>query len=558
MRRTRTVVAATAVATLLALTVAPAAGQETPDADFAAEARAGGLLVSLAGDQLVDVGVTDAFIEPDLASAGAVAASVLGSPFGERSATSTGATVTDPTGDRCEVALPAQIGALASGGLACADAEATGSVPEARATAGLADLGVLHLSADELAPLVDLLEELGLVDLLNDVLAQLEAQLIAEVLATNGIYGELREACHSLLSDLGILDPSLLNDLLNAGSDTIGGILDPILGGGGGIGLLSTDGTVTTANLQLAQLVCGTLDTLVDTLTSPTSLVGTVQGLSEVGGVLRITLLETISEVGVDADEVLASAGPDAGAVRVTLALPGLEGMLDGLLTGAVQPLVDTINTTLAPVTGTVTGLTGQLPVLGEVVGGLLSTGDLGALLDGPLLDVGVAPGSASATGDLQDFTTAGASSPAVVRLDGGVFELPVLSELDGLLNSAAGQLDSSLLAVLRDTPLVDLVNASLLPGSVADGEVRGLPGTVATSGTADVSILAVLGAPALQVEVAASSAGVGVEAVDDTDLPRVGGPIPSGEGTLPVTGGGLGLIALLALGGMTALHRRR
>ncbi len=297
-----------------------------------------------------------------------------------------------------------------------------------------------------------------------------------------------------------------------------------------------------------------------------------VGALAGADGLLRVTLLETESVVAGDDETVTAAAGPaEGGAVRITLDIPLLDQILGDLLRGAVAPVLTELQGLLAPLSG----VAADIPLVGALVTPLLTQGTIGELIDGPLLAVGVAPGSATATGDLDSEATSGTATPALVTLGGSLFELPVLAGLDAALDGAARELDSTLLSQLRASPLDDLVSVTLLPQSVVDTEIEGLAGTSATSGTASVQVLSALGDPLIDLDAAPAIAAVGVGRLGRHDPgrplragrsgPRTptqpGGPDlarwrPARPG-LPATGGGAALLGLAALGAAAALQRR-
>lgn len=550
MPRVRPTTAGLAAVAVLVATATPAAAQSST-AVSAAEAGAAGVTLTVAGTEVLTIAESAAAAVPGEAAALGNPLAIGGTPIGDRSAESEGAAVADEGCTTPEV--PAPLSNLVDLGLACADVAADGDARSASATAGVAEVALLQLDGGDLGPLADLLDTLPL----EDLLGTLEDQLLGQLGAADGVFGDVREQCvDGLETLLGPISATVLQPLIDQISaadptDVLAGLLtsvDDLVGG-----LLPTACDVLG---DLAELVTG--DGLVAGI-GDGDLLGALDGTA---GLLTVTLLETSSAVDRDGDAVTATAGPgDAGTIALALDVPLLGDVLRDLLVGALTPITGALDGILAPLDDAVSGI----PVLREIVAPLLTSGDLGAVVDGPLLQVGIAPGSASASGDLAELTTDGLSQPALVALDGALLSLPVLSGLDEALDAAVGQLDSQLLSVLRDSPLGDLVEVSLLPGDVEDGPVRGLPGTRATSGTASVSLLGVLGDPLLDLQVAPAVAAVGVDAVtpDTPEAPEAPEPPVTTAGPdpqpLPVTGAGAGaaLFGLLALGSAGLLRRR-
>lgn len=544
MSRTRTLTAGLAVAALMLTAVPAGAATET----FAAEASSAGVTVSLAGNELLEAAGTFAAVVPGEGLAIAIPAAVAGTPIGDREAASDGDAVFDPTDadDRCLADVPAPLNAILGAGVACADAYAEGDVPAASATAGVGELNLLDLDSGDLDAVLDVLATLPLDDLLEPI----EAQLLAPL---NEAFGELREECANVLSLGGLLDP-IVDPIRDASPETIGALLDA---------LELVLPTVCDLLLDVVDVLTG--GDLIDSITSGDIL----DALSGAEGVLSITLIETGSDAVRDGDDVLAEAGPaDGGAIAIVVDIPLLDELLEGLLLDVLTPVIEELQGLLEPVTD----LVNEVPEVGPIVAGLLTSGSLGALLDDPLLSIGIAPGEAFAEGDLSTGETDGEASPALVELGGSLFALPILAGLDDAINELAATLDSTLLAALRDSPLVDIVSIELLPASVVDAEVGELDGTLATSGTASVEVLGALadaaGGPLVAVDVAPALAGVGLGVLDETEptptpvtptpvVPSGPDPTTPAPAPLPVTGGGAALLGLAALGAAAALRRR-
>lgn len=546
MPRVRPTTAGLAAVAILVASATPAAAQSSV-AVSAAEAGAAGVTLTVAGTEVLAIAETAAAAVPGQAAAIGNPLAVGGTPIGDRTAESEGDAVADEGCASPEI--PAPLSSLVDLGLACAEVAADGDARSASATAGVAEVAVLQLDGGDLGPLADLLDTLPL----DDLLGTLEDQLLGQLSSADGVFGDVRERCaEGLEALLGPISGVVLQPLIDAiseadPSDVLGGLL----------------GAVDDLVGSLLPTACDVLGDLSELLTGDGLVAGIGDGdllgaLDGTDGLLTVSLLETSSAVDRDGDAVTAVAGPgDDGAIALTLDLPLLGDVLRDLLVGALTPVTDALDGVLAPLDDAVSGI----PVLGEIVSPLLTSGDLAGIVDGPLLQVGVAPGSASASGDLAELTTDGVSEPALVALDGALLSLPVLSGLDEALDAAVGQLDSQLLSVLRDSPLGDLVEVTLLPGDVEEGPVQGLPGTRATSGTASVSLLGVLGDPLLDLQVAPAVAAVGVDAVtpetpEEPTPVTTAGPDPQ---PLPVTGAGTGaaLVGLLALGSAGLLRRR-
>lgn len=542
MSRTRTLTVGVALAALVATAVPAGAATDT----FAAEAASAGVSLTIAGEDALDVGSTFASGIPGQALAIATPAALGGEGFGEREAESDGPEVYDPEEgeDRCEGEAPEEFGDLIAGGLACADAFASGAEPAATATAGLGEGNLLELEGEVGEGLAELIATLPL----DQIVAELEDNLISEL---EPAFDELLDGCIEALGEEnigGALD-DVIEELEDGFPEDFGPIFDSIET------LLGDDvPTACTVLDEATELLSGE-DTLLGTITDEQ----VVEQLTGEEGLISISLLETEAGIGADDVEVVAMAGPvDGGATQITLDIPLLEDLLGDLLRAVLEPVLGSLEELLDPVADAAA----QIPEIGPLVADLLSSGDAALLLDGPLLDVGVTPGSAAVVGELATGDLEGAAEPALVRLDGALFELPVLEGLDEALDEAARELDDQLLSQVRDSPLGDLVSVELLVGDVEEDEVGDLPGLRATSGTASVQVLGVVeedaGGALFDLDVAAATAGVGL---DEESEPAGADPEPPpsepAPGTLPVTGGGAALVGLLALGAAALLRRK-
>jgi hypothetical protein len=541
--RTRTLTVGVALAALLATAVPAGAATDT----FAAEAASAGVSLSIAGEDALDVGSTFASAVPGQALGIATPAALGGEGFGERVAESDGPPVSDPEEgeDRCEGEAPAEFTDLISGGLACADAFASGAEPAATATAGLGEASVLELDGQVGEGLAELIATLPL----DEIVAELEDNLIDEL---EPAFDELVGGCIEALGEENI--GGALDDILAELEEGFPEDFDP---------LFDSIDTLLGADVPT---VCNVLEEFADLLFGEETLLGTITDeqvvdlLTGQDGLISITFLETESGVGADDTEVVAYAGPANGAIRITLDIPLLEELFGDLLEAVLAPVLGSIQELLAPFADAAA----EIPELGPIVADLLSSGELGALLEGPLLDVGVAPGEAAVIGDRETGDLEGEANPALVELDGALFDLPVLAGLDDALDDVARELDDQLLAELRDSPLGDLVSVELLIGDVEEDEIGGLPGLRATSGTASVQVLGVIeeeaGGALFDLDVAPATAGVGfgeTTAQPAGPDPEPAAPTQPAPASLPVTGGSAALLGLLALGAAAALRRR-
>lgn len=545
------------VAVALVLIAAPVSADDAPaDEVFVAQAAADGASLTVLGQDVLDVSSTAAGATVGEAAAAAVPAGIAGTPVGERTASSQGATVRDPAdeADVCAIAVPAPVSSILDLGVLCAEAEATGDVPAAAAEASAGEVGVLDLDDAALGELAGLLDALGV----EAVLAQLSAAVGDEL--TEEVFDGLVEGCQTVLGDLedeGGLIGGIVGELL--------GVLDDVLAA---LGDATTDDLAELAGLLDdldAELqdglpsLCDALATLIDGGLPEVDELGSLTDavLGEGQALLEVQLLGTASEVDADDDTVLARAdgGSADTAVGLTLSLGGLDAALESVLEGGLDGLLGTLESTVEG-----TPLAGELPGLSDLVDEVLGQSDLlGTLLGEDLLSIAVTPGDAEVVLDRAAGTFTSSATAAVVELGG-----PLLAVSDAL-NDLVGTVDESLLGLLRDSPLADLVSVSLVSEETGDEDVNGLPGHRATSGAANVTLLgAVEGG--IVVDVVAATAAVGHDALDPVET---AGPDPEPVGdepdeepdeeepTLPATGGGGLLLGLLALGGMTALRRR-
>jgi hypothetical protein len=596
-RRVRSSIAGLAAATLL-LAAVPAGAATTP---HAATADAGAVSVSLAGESLLEIARTSVSLASDRASAAGVPLAIGGEALGAREAISAGPKVEE---GGCEITLPAPIAAWIDADAVCGTVEAHADGGRAAARAGVAGtrLVVADLT-DELEPLVASLDHLGLEVALQDALDGALFELDAELLGPIGetlvaIDADLRATFDGLLTscadafDLGLAGPllddllALLGELESADPGEVGALLDDVVDLLGG-GLPE----VCTTLLGLEAAILG-FDGSLEGLFGEIGLEGALETLTDLGGLLEVSLLETESTVSAAGGSIEARAGavaPVALALEVELTAL-LEDVLLPLLDEAdavLDELAQEIDTLLAALDGLGLSLdvstSTDLPALPTADGflALLLGDDIVDALAGPLLSVEITSAAAEVRfdGDAQAF--AAEADPVLVRLGGGLFVLLGLEGIDDDLTALVGTVDAELLSA---SPLSDVLDVRLLFESIdEDADVLGLPGVAATSGAASVALLGAIGEDAvLQVDVSTASAAVGVgelvvpgdgdddgdagdgdDGGDDDDGGDGGGdggvtPVtPAGSGTLPVTGGGAALLGLAALGAASALRRR-
>lgn len=534
MFRRHRVVLLGAVAATLAATALPATAQTT-DADGAADASAGVVRLRAQGSDLLTIAESSASLNAEQASATAVPLAVADNPFGNVTATSDGAAVREPAeGDGCQAATDALTGVVDLG-LVCGVASADLDGGTATATSGVADAQVLTLQLDgsAIAQVEDvLLGPLGLRGQLDILVGE----------ALRGLVDPLAEECE--LSLAGLVDGAA-SELPGLGDLPLGevtGALDDVLG-------------QVTDQLPV---VCELLQTVSDVLAGEGGVFtgGELSGILDgTSGVVELTLLETVSTVTMDGTTASGDARP-TGAAEVAVNLP----LGDALQTGLEDVLTSLTEGLLGQVTGPVADELGLSPddPAGDLAAQILGTEGISGLLDGQLLSLTLTPGRAAASVTV-DGPRDVVAEPAIVALGGSIFELPPLADLDATLNDVAGQLDASLLATLRDTPLADLVSITLLDAETnTDATVQGLPGATARSGAASVQLFAVAdGGIELEVSPATAAAGAtgAEEGVEPQDTPE---PAPAPADNLPRTGGGFALAGVLALAGAAGLRRRR
>lgn len=508
----------------------PAAAQGT-EQEAAADASAGVVRVTAVGSGLLAVGESAASLRDDAATGTATGLLVADNGLGEANAVSTGPAVADPEeGDGCEVPVDALSGVLDLG-LVCGTAAAhlDGGTATATAGAGEAQVLTLDLTGGVIGQIeTTLLDDLGLAE-------QLDEQIGA---ALRGLVDPLADECDIQVAEL-LADAPLLGELP---LDQLTGPLDDI---------------VDQLEGQLP-VVCELLQTIVDVLAGEGGVIsgGGLSGvLDGTAGVIELTLLQTTSSVEADGTTVSADARPN-GAVELSVNLPlgdALQEGLEDILTSLTEGLLGELG---APVHDEL-GLSPDDPA-GDLAAQILGAEGISGLLDGQLLGVTLTPGRAAASvaqssGGVNEVV----AEPAIVALGGSIFELPPLADLDATLNDVAGQLDESLLAALRDSPLADLVSVTLLPASTdTTATVAGLPGATASSGAATVELLAVAdGGIVVEVSPATAAAGAAERVGQAPDAPPAA-PKPQPD-PLPRTGGGLALAGVLALAGAAALRRR-
>jgi hypothetical protein len=579
-------VAGFAAATLL-LAAVPAGAS---DSTFAATADAGGLSIDIAGEPLLEVGITSAAMEPGAAAALGIPGALGGEGFGAREAVSEGARVDDAG---CEAELPGELGAFLSADAFCADAVAHADDRYAFADAGAADVLLLEADADDLAPLLDLLGQLGLDAALQELLVGLDEQLVEEVDALlEHFEGDVLAEYGALVTDCTqALEPLSVAGALDGHIAALEGATpDGIAASLADIGPLVEELPEACAILLVQAEIISRLLVLLDE-TDVTELVGQLQSslvtlLASEGGIAGVELLSTGSSVGTD-DEVVDAVAAADGTVSLFVDLD-LLGALDVLAGDVLDTAVAELGDLQDELASAVTGLKLEAPVfpvvgdVGTVLTDLLGTDLLARLAEEgvdrePLLEVIVTPSDAWVEYDRSTGEYTHWVEPAIVELGGTLFSLPGLEDVDGTVDQLVGVLDAELLATLDASPLGDVVSVRLLAAAFdEDADVLGLPGVEATSEVVTVSLLGPIGDdPLLEVHVAEATAAVGVGEADGVIAPGDGpcdgpgdgdvvtaGPdpdpaAPSGKDPLPVTGGGAALLGLAAIGAAAALRRR-
>jgi hypothetical protein len=559
----------------LLLAAVPAGAADVP---YAATADAAGVTISLEGDVLAALGITAASLTDSAAAASAAPAIVAGGSIGGREAASDGPLDED---GGCEVELDAPLGDFLEPDSLCGEAIAHLDDGMASAVGGVFDDGLgLDLDASELEPLLELLGELGIEEAIDGVLADLDAALAAA-------YAELIEG---VVEEYEALHGFCLEDL--EAHLTIGGLSDLIAdlreatSPGDVIGAL----TLIETALELAGAdypdTCTSLGELAEVLAAhefPDDLEGVVGRLASgavldlldgLGGGAELTLLATVSDTVADDGGVEAyAASTDWLSVVLWLDVPdGLSELVDDAVADAlaeVPAAAASLDEGLAALAAVLGAESIELP-FPTLQGVFDELGvDLVALLGGPLLEVGLLPGWAGVAydGSAGDFADVHAEA-ALLVLDGTLFDLAGLGELDEQLSELVGEVDEALLAA---SPLAEVLDVRLLATSVDEAaDVAGLPGQEAVSGGASLALLGALdGDAVLQVDLSAATAAVGVgeaEGVTPPVQPADGAPtLPAPgpgddaprRGTLPDTGGGAALLGLAAIGAAAALRRR-
>jgi hypothetical protein len=302
--RTRRLTVGVAVLALLGAAVPAGAATDS----FAAEAASAGLTLSLAGNDVLEVGSTFAAVVPGEALALGVPVALGGTPIGEREATSDGAEVADPAdpADRCLAAVPAPLDAFLGAGAACADAVAEGDQPFAAAAAGLAEANVLSLEGEVLEPLADLIATLPLGELVDAVEEQLLGQL-------DEAFGDVRVECLDALAPLNVgelLDP-VLGPLEDAAPDEVAALLatlDDLLAGP----------SPPPARSSVSSPRCSS--TVTCSAASPAATSSPSSPARPGCSTSRCSRPRRVA--GVEDDEVLAVAGPTDGIVEITVDIP--------------------------------------------------------------------------------------------------------------------------------------------------------------------------------------------------------------------------------------------
>jgi hypothetical protein len=582
-RRARTAVAGFAAATLL-LAAVPAGAAEAP---YAATADAAGVTISLDGDALAALARTAVELAPDAAEATAIPLLVGGEPVASAGASSIG----EPDDDEACVAAPGGLPLSPEIEVLCAWAE----TDDGYAAAVAEGLSLeLSLDGEVAAPLLDLLDRLGLDAVVREALGEFEVDvddLRDEVDGTLHAIGTgLRSACFAELDALDLTGLTLVDDALDD--------------------LLALIAAFDSAPLEQVPDRLGALGTLIGELPESCEtlgevigrVLGLIEGLPTTEAVLGDALLrELIVQEGIDLAVVVTETGSEAadedGLVYAASELALVAVVIDVDLLGSLEALVEallaplgSILDDLAPIISGIEDLVDEvedvlpaenlpgegaldlptLPAPSTVVTEILDA-DLLELLgsEEALLEAVVFSGGAWVVHDRDDDGFDADYEAGELHLDGTLFGLPFVGELGDQLQVLL--LEGVEAADLADSPLAGLLAVDLGGGSVdEEATVLGLDGFEATSTGVSLAVLGALDEDALvQVDVLSATAAVGIgepEVVTPPVQPADGTPtLPAPgpgddaprKGTLPDTGGGAALLGLAAIAAAAALRRR-
>lgn len=458
----------------------------------------------------------------------------------------------DPeSGDNCATpALPEPLDDLPVG-LACSNAFArAGDLNTARAEGFL---GEVDLDGDFLTGLVDFL--------IDAVLADAAAALDSAI-------DPLEEATGPLVGPVAMELAAQCNALLSEATGPTGEALDAL---GGVLGMDPTG--VVGPGLQ--ELVTALNDAFVQTLPEAcSSLINVLTNLPEIAVILddlraalqdalngldliQLTLGGTVSSVETTADSVTAMA--IANGARLELpSLADLVAIIEEFVPALVGALTDQVAEQVAD------ALEDIIPAVVDLLDPVLEALMLPDLLtiDEPLLvlDAGVA--TVSSTLDRNDVTTAtsGSANSVVITLSSAFATL--LGEDNTTITIPGG--DSAEFG--EDTPLASSISVLAVSEVSREVDDESFPLTGSRAGGVELNLfttdefmggitIVLAGAEAVVGGVGDPSPAPAPEAPTTTPPPA---PAPPTTPTLPVTGGGLALLGLIAAGGALAIGRRR
>ena len=550
-RRLRQLGAGLATGVLLVATAGPAAAAHR---DYRAMADGTGVSVVIfpdANEQTIE-GAGSRAVTVD---GGAAAAEGIGLNLVEGSISSVdlmSGSMRDPeTGNNCTSPnLPAPLPPLPVE-FACSNAEATAGDPASAAAEGF--LGDIDLDGDLLSGLVDFLLgailDAGVVQAVDSAVGTLED-------ATGPLVGpvaeELAVLCGDELLGEGVSQTAPVFDLLDMVVES-----DPT-------------GVVGTGLSNLIDALEGAVNTLPEACSSLINVLTDLPELEDILDDVRQALLDALNgldlvqlTLGGTTSSVMTADGTSVATATgqgVYLELPSLgalvdalEALIPALVDALVGQVVGNVAESLQDIVTSITGL----------VDDVLAVLMLPDLLDAtdPLLtlDAGRAVATASLDIETLDVTTSGTANTAVITLSSAFATL--LGEDNTTITVPGG--DS--LTIAEGTPIestISVLAVEEITRSV-DSESYDLTGTRAGGVT-----LALFTSPELMggitVELAVAEAVVGgvpittppADPEDPDPAPDPDDPEPAPP--MPITGGGLALLGLLAAGGALALGRRR
>lgn len=531
-------------ATGLLLLVAAAAPASAAAADYRAESEGGGILLELFGqDALTIEGASSRAI---LVDSGAAAARGVGINIIEGSISEvdiTSGEARDPeTGSNCATpTLPAPLDGLGVG-LGCSSAFARAGATNTATGQGV--LGDVDLDGSALTGLVDFLVDAVVAELAANIDAAAEQLEDVSGPLLQPVIDPLAAECQAGLDQLvAETDPvfGAIDDLLDQDpTGTIGPAIQPTVDA---LQALTVALPAACASLLNLLLDLPELEDIVDVVAQ--ALRDALAGLD----LVQITLGSTGSTVETTADEVSAIAT----ATGARIELPSLGALLDAievLVADLVGGLVAQVDEAIAEV------FDDLIPAVTAILQPVLDALMLPDLLEAtdPLLviDAGRATASAVLDRDAVEVDAAGTANTVVVTLSSAFATL--LGEENTTITIPGGGTQS----FGEDTPLFTTI--SVVDTNEVTKEVDGLTLTGVKSGGVDIDLFdseELQGGINLELATAQALAGgaPGTSTPTPTPTPT---PPPANPPTLPVTGGGMALLGLLALGGAFAASRRR